>query len=68
MLGRSNLRGRAIIVQREEVFPAANGDAGYQRTHGSETPDCAVGGREGEAEQSGGNYLLPSASCCEGDK
>lgn len=37
MLGRSNLRGRAIIVQREEVFPAANGDAGYQQTHGSET-------------------------------
>lgn len=37
MLGRSNLRGRAIIVQRQEVFPAANGDAGYQQTHGSET-------------------------------
>lgn len=37
MLGRSNLRGWAIIVQREEVFPAGNGNAGYQQTHGSET-------------------------------
>lgn len=67
MLGRGNLGGRAIIVQRQEVFPAANGGAGYQQTHGSETV-VAPSEEEKGGRANGGNYLLPSASGCEGDK
>lgn len=65
MLGCSNLQGRAIIGQREEVSPAANGDAAYQQTHGSETVIATPEEEKGRQRLRPSKRRELSASICE---